>query len=955
VSMKRSCLYLVQMTRFLQLILFGAGLIPYTVYAQNALVAPFLQDVTPSSARIVWETDAGEETVVYYGTTSALGDSTMGTFIVSDGTARIHYGSIPGLSPFMRYYYKARTGSWISDVYDFVTPALSSAEQDIRIIAMSDMQRDGGNPAIFDNIIQNGILPYVDSIYGPVLTDEIQMVVIPGDLVDIGTNWTQWREHFFGPSNPLFSRVPVYPVLGNHEQNAQQYFDYFILPENGTSGYEEHWWFKDYSNVRVLGMDSNPGYRIQEQLDWLDLILQKTCSDTTIDFVFAQMHHPYKSELWLAGETSYVGQIVEKMESFSTNCGKPSIHFFGHTHAYSRGQSRDHQHLWVNVATSGGNIDYWGEFGNADYDEFVISQDEYGFVMVEITAGSNPQFVLKRISIGDENVTKDNTTEDELTVRRDNTAPTAPLPLFPLVSDTVAPSCFTLKADGFSDLDGDTHGATQWQIAEDSSGFDTPVIDEWRQEKNWYFEVNTQEGDDLTDHEMSGLEGAKDFWWRVRYRDSGLKWSEWTAPIKFRTDSGGISANLLVNTGAEDGVSDWTVEIGVLESLSADECSGGTPQSGTKYFAVGALCVENPFASAFQDADVSDFAGMIDSGMTQVFFGAWLADWSGSDEPAISLEYLDSLSIVLGSSDTLSATQSTWILKSDYDTIPALTRTIRFHMMGTRYSGTDNDSYIDNVFCRIGDVEGCSTYAPAGPAHNRLYVDKDAIGIPNGESWIKAYRSLADALTAMDSTMDIQEIWVAEGTYKATASSDRSATHSIAQAIRIYGGFSGVEALLSERNPEMNQTIITGEIGDTAVLMDNTYHLFTVSGIEDTVIIDGLIIERANTLGAPDTRGAGLFVDSTNTGLLQLVNCTIQSNGSTRGAGLYTLSDVDLLNCTLSNNEASEGGHSIFNSGGTVTIENVIIYQSCNNCGAEMVNVDGGNIDQKGALNIYKN
>jgi hypothetical protein len=38
----------------------------------------------------------------------------------------------------------------------------------------------------------------------------------------------------------------------------------------------------------------------------------------------------------------------------------------------------------------------------------------------------------------------------------------------------------------------------------------------------------------------------------------------------------------------------------------------------------------------------------------------------------------------------------------------------------------------------------------------------------------------------------------------------------------------------------------------------------------------------------------------------------------------------------------------------TATIENVEIYQSCSNCGAELVNINGGNIDHKGAVNIYK-
>ncbi len=82
--------------------------------------------------------------------------------------------------------------------------------------------------------------------------------------------------------------------------------------------------------------------------------------------MFAQLHHPHKSELWIPGEISYTGDVIELMENFTEECGKPSIHFFGHTHGYSRGQSHNHNHLWVNVATAGGAIDHWGEYPQAD-------------------------------------------------------------------------------------------------------------------------------------------------------------------------------------------------------------------------------------------------------------------------------------------------------------------------------------------------------------------------------------------------------------------------------------------------------------------------------------------------------------------------------------------------------------------------------------------------------------
>ena len=64
----------------------------------------------------------------------------------------------------------------------------------------------------------------------------------------------------------------------------------------------------------------------------------------------------------------------------------------------------------MNVATAGGNIDYWGEYAQADYSEFTVTQDEWGFVLVEVEAGDEPEFVLKRISRGNENTFRDNET-----------------------------------------------------------------------------------------------------------------------------------------------------------------------------------------------------------------------------------------------------------------------------------------------------------------------------------------------------------------------------------------------------------------------------------------------------------------------------------------------------------------------------------------------------------------
>ena len=364
-----------------------------SLWSQNIRVGPYLQDASTNSMTVMWETNAIDESIIKWGPTSDLGNTSLGTFVTGSGLSRVHTVVVNGLSPDTRYYYRIETNDVQSDIFDFVTPPLPNSEKNFNIVSMSDMQQDGSHPEVFSDIINNELIPFVNEKFGNGLATDIAYAFIPGDLVTTGSNYPSWKNTFFDPAQALFQHVPVYPVAGNHEQNSANYFRYFTLPENGTnqSDYLEHWYYKDYSNVRLIGLESNSGYRIQEQLDWLENVLNDAAENQDIDFVFAQLHHPHHSELWIDGNTDYTGQVIEKLEAFSSTSGKPSVHFFGHTHGYSRGQSRDHQHLMVNVASAGGAIDNWGEYDQQDYKEYSISTDDYGFVLVEVEAGEAPQ------------------------------------------------------------------------------------------------------------------------------------------------------------------------------------------------------------------------------------------------------------------------------------------------------------------------------------------------------------------------------------------------------------------------------------------------------------------------------------------------------------------------------------------------------------------------------------
>lgn len=517
-------------SRFLLLMLL---ILPCIAYGQKMVVSPYLQDASPTSIQIMWETSVGGECAVRWGTSKALSNETRRVFsIINERPSQIHRAPLENLTPATQYFYQVSTGKTQSDIYHFTTPPLPEDEATFKLLAVSDMQRDDERPNQFKEVVELGVLSYLmGENTKQDLSKDLAAVLIPGDLTKDGEVYTDWTNDFFRQSQKLLPYVPVYPVLGNHERNSDFYFNYFHLPDNGTPGFMEHWYYKDHGNVRIIGLNTNDNYRIQVQLDWLDTVLKNAAENEDLDFVFAQLHHPHKSELWIDGERDFTGKVISQLEQFSTRTGKPTIHFYGHTHGYARGQSRDHMHLWVNVATAGGRIDGWGEYAQTNYDEFSMSTSDYGFVLMEVSGGTDPKFELVRVSRGDVANPKDNEVTDVISVKRYNTRPETPMAITPKQEASISKGEVQLSAGPFKSSDDAEHGSTQWQVAR-TYNFANPDIDLWVHHEDWYGGEDLNKGIDLTKHQIE-LKERTTYYWRVRYRTKGLVWSDWSETRKF--------------------------------------------------------------------------------------------------------------------------------------------------------------------------------------------------------------------------------------------------------------------------------------------------------------------------------------------------------------------------------------------------------------------------------------
>ncbi|NCS44242.1 MAG: cadherin [Microcystis aeruginosa BS11-05] len=212
----------------------------------------------------------------------------------------------------------------------------------------------------------------------------------------------------------------------------------------------------------------------------------------------------------------------------------------------------------------------------------------------------------------------------------------------------------------------------------------------------------------------------------------------------------------------------------------------------------------------------------------------------------------------------------------------------------------------------IGAFEGATT--PPTATKRIIYVNAAATGGNSGTSWANAFTDLQAALNAAPLLGD--EIWVAAGTYKPTTTTDRTATFTLKNQVKVYGGFAGTETTLEQRNITNNVTTLSGDIGGTTNAQDNVYHVVTANFTNNTTVLDGFTIAagNANGTGTDQNNGGGIFI---NDGTPILSNLIFDNNNASNyGGGLFNTgaSNPTLTNVTFRNNNAANGG-GIFNTG----------------------------------------
>lgn len=201
-----------------------------------------------------------------------------------------------------------------------------------------------------------------------------------------------------------------------------------------------------------------------------------------------------------------------------------------------------------------------------------------------------------------------------------------------------------------------------------------------------------------------------------------------------------------------------------------------------------------------------------------------------------------------------------------------------------------------------------------------IYVRQGAMG--NGSSWSDATGDLALALNNANAGA---QVWVANGTYKPTNSTDRSMSFQVKDGVRVYGNFNGTENSIEQRTTATTATILSGEIGQPGQ-HDNVYNVVYLKNVSEKTVLDGFLITGGNANGQANeslnTRcGGGMFIDGENGSSKPIIsNCEFRNNLGRDGAAVYNNgrkgeSSPIFVNCIFKSNEAGLDGGAMYNDG----------------------------------------
>lgn len=316
----------------------------------NITRGPYIQSLTDSSVAILWGTNKYSPGSLEIGL-----DSISYQTIDESVSTNNHKVKVSQLSEETKYFYRVKSDSAYSKWLSFTT--FQKSPDSYSFIVYGDTRTNFlRHQEVVDNFADH----------------EFDFIVHTGDPVQRGPR-NDWNVEFFNPLQKYIQEKPLYCAIGNHELNAQNFYDYFEFPNSE----HENYYSLTIGNSFFIFIDNNSARyddpffpSIKEgspQYIWLEEQLSSNEAQEA-DWLFVFSHIPiyYKGAFDTYPDCKdYLLPLFEKYNiDFS---------FVGHIHGYERGFRNN-----INYILTGGG----GGTGPVKDDGYVdpgYPQEEYPF------------------------------------------------------------------------------------------------------------------------------------------------------------------------------------------------------------------------------------------------------------------------------------------------------------------------------------------------------------------------------------------------------------------------------------------------------------------------------------------------------------------------------------------------------------------------------------------------
>jgi len=300
---------------------------------------------------IAWRTEEKSSSRIDFGATPDYGSS------VSDLEPKTRHALVlPNLEPNRRYHYAISGNGQKLAASVFQTG--KTKDRPFRFAVLGDSGSGSSR--------QRAVARQIER-------QDVDFIVHTGDVVYWDGKDRDYQKKFYRPYRTLISRIPIFPVLGNHDvmtANGQAWVDNFVLPGN------ERYYSFDYADASFIVMDSN---RVDsDSARWLE---QALAARTGV-WKFVVFHDPpFAARIDNNGNKRVRDLWVPVLERYRVD-----LVFSGHYHVYTRFRKRNGV-TYIIEGVGGDHLrpkDLQGDTTN------VVASDhrEFGFGLVEVGARS---------------------------------------------------------------------------------------------------------------------------------------------------------------------------------------------------------------------------------------------------------------------------------------------------------------------------------------------------------------------------------------------------------------------------------------------------------------------------------------------------------------------------------------------------------------------------------------